>query len=318
MRILAVSLLLLAPLAGCIEAPQPDEETPASTREPLPAAVAPPVDRIEGMSAEETKEDTVGRCEDGGLGVPPGAFCAQRVLTVVGRVGLDELPVVDLRSVNGAIRVTEGPGDAWSFHAVVKTRALTEEDARRSLDEGWAWSHEEDGVHHLKAGPRAGIPLVGATVTHSEYAVVLPGWLRLGEASLRTTNGEIVLGSFAAESLDAKTTNGDITTMARLHDAHLQTTNGDLHAVLVPTQSGEWTLRTTNGDVDLVASEHLTRGYEIEAETSNGDVEIRLTQGKVKEESRDRKTFRTDGFESRDVQTRVRATSTNGDVTVVG
>lgn len=317
LAILASASILLA---GCIQAPE--GETPASTHDARAIPdddLVPPVDRIEGMSAEETAEDAVGICPDNGITIPPGGWCGERTLLVEGRIGLDRLPLVDLRSVNGDVEIREGAGDAWSFLAVVKTRGLTEEDARRALDEGWSWSHEDgEGGHHVKASPTPRIPLVGAGVTQLEYVLVLPGWVALDEVLVSSTNGDLHVTGFKMGTLRLDTTNGDVVARGRADDVSVSTTNGEIEAVLLPVKGGAWSFRTTNGDVELVASEHLSRGYDVEGRTTNGEVEILLTQGKVKDEDRNHKTFRTDGYEQRSVRTEIDLASTNGGITVLG
>lgn len=319
LALLASASLLLA---GCIQAP--GEETPASTHDEvaasnLPDAPAPPADRIDGMTAKETTQDKVAPCPDGALSLPPGGWCAERTLHVEGRIGLDTLPIVELESVNGNVEIKQGAGDAWSFLAVVKTRGLTEDEARRALDEAWTWSHEDgQGGHHIKAGPRDDVPLMGSRVVGAQYVLVLPGWVHLDDVQVETTNGNLDVTGFRMKTLTLETTNGNVVAAGRADNVDLETTNGNVKAVLLPIEGGSWSLETTNGGIHLIASEHLTRGYDVDAETTNGNIQIQLTQGTVKDVDRNHKTFRTDGYDTRTIKTEISLETTNGGITVVG
>lgn len=304
-------LLLLAPLAGCIDVPRDRDGASAS----FSPAAAPPEDRIQGMTAEETRQDTAGPCKDDGITVPPGASCAQRVLTVTGRIGVDRLPV-ELLGGNGAITLAPSAGDSWTFVATIKTRGLTEEDARRGLDAAWSWSHEDgQGGHHLKAAPTGGVPLLGATVVGTQYEVMLPTWVLL-DLRAETTNGAIALQWGAAERVVARTTNGALVLHGRAADVDASTTNGAIEADLEATKSGAWSFHTTNGALVVLAPEAPRQGYDVDAQTTNGRIEILLQDGDHREQDRRHHTFRTDGYDGRNVQTSVTADTTNGGITV--
>ena len=310
MRRTLAFLLLLSVLAGCIDVPD------GGSGDDVSGASSPPADRIEGMTATERRDDVIARCQDDGITVPPGPYCGQRTVTVTGRIGLDRLPV-SLLGTNGAVVLTSGEGDAWSFVAIVKTRALTEEEARRGLDTAWSWSHEDAQGHHLKAGPVGGVPLLGATLVGVQYEVSLPEWVAL-DLAVETTNGAVSLGWGRAEAVSVRTTNGAVMLGGRAVDVDVSTTNGAITATLVPARSGEWAARTTNGAIHLVAPEHRERGYDLDARSTNGRVDILLQDGRTEEMERSHKTFRTDGFASRAVQTRVALGTTNGAITVAG
>lgn len=319
---LALALALALALVGCIALPEdPDKEVDDPVVDPLP-------ERIEGMTAEVTYVDEVAECEGGNIQVPPGRVCATRTLDAVGRIGEDELPV-DLATVNGAITILVSEGGAWSFHAVVKVRALTEEGARQGLNTTWSWSHEgSDGKHALVAGPTptapgpADIQGVGATLESATYEVHLPEWIVL-DVVAKTTNGEVRVDGFRMEGLVARTTNGAIVASGSARDVDVDTTNGAVMLALVPTQSGAYRASTTNGEILVEVLEDRAHGYAVDASTSNGDIQILLEDGDVTESpSRDfgsqSKSFRTQGYDDRDVQTTIDLTTTNGKIVVTG
>lgn len=307
-----IPIALLVVLAGCIAAPTPEEVREA-------AAIAPPADRVDGMTAESTIVDSTAACDDGGLQIPPGAFCAERIMTATGRIGLDRLPV-DLETVNGGISIDSGDSDAWSFIATIKTRALTEDAARSGLDSAWTWGHERDGAHVLYAKPQRTPTLdaLGATLESATYEIVLPGWLVL-ELVAKGTNGAIAV-ALDTDGLTAETTNGAIVLAGAVTDASLKTSNGAITAALTPARSGTITASTTNGAIAINVPEGREMGYDIEGRTTNGDVQILLEDGTVKESSESyvdkSASFRTDGYEARAVQTKMSLETTNGNIVV--
>lgn len=325
MRTLLTALALLVPLAlaGCLAPPASLED--ASSPDDREAAAPPPADRVDGMTAEASQEDSSGPCDDGSTRVPPMPWCATRVLTVQGRIGVDSLPV-DLSSVNGGIVVRgDGAGDAWSFVATVKTRGASEEDARAALDEAWSWSHEGPEGHHLRAGPAdaAGalplpVPVVLSTdsrLAGAQYELVLPSWVLL-DVEAETSNGAIELLDVRAGSLRARTSNGAITATGTADDADLSTSNGRIEADLRPSASGEYEMSTSNGAISLTVPEGAAHGYDLDARTSNGDIDIRLRDGQVDEEERGHARFRTDRHDARGIQTSVKLDTSNGAIEV--
>lgn len=311
-----VAALLLPLLAGCISLP---EDSDAATGQPLP----PADERIDGMTAEETKVDTVEPCDSGGgIQLPPGNACAKRVLTVTGRSGVASLPV-DLSTVNGAVAIVAGTGDAWSFVAEIHVRALTEDAARKGLDSAWSWSHEESGAHHLRAAPTPAstspaVDSLGATLVGASYQVVLPAWTTL-DVAIATTNGAVAVTGFAMDGLDVETSNGAIAVAGQTPSASLVTDNGGIDAILTPIASGTYAMKTTNGRIALGVPEDRAHGYDASAKTTNGNIDFELSDGDTEETNAPASstaTFKTHGYESRTIQTRIEAETTNGGIDV--
>lgn len=312
MRPLVALLPLALLLAGCIAPPENEDVRPA-------AVPPPPQDRIEGMTAQETKVDRKVDC-----GGNPGV-CYERDLLVAGRIGLEELSVA-LDATNGAITLTAGPGDAWSFHATVRVRAPTDEDAREGLDTAWTWSHEENGVHALKAGPTPTgpvslpIPILPAaspaSVVSARYEVVLPAWLLL-DVTADSSNGAITLTGLRTSRIEADTSNGAILLHAEVKDVTADTSNGAIEAVLRPTASGTLQFDTSNGQIQLALVEDAAHGYDLAADTSNGRVTIELRDGDL-DQDKTSATFRTSGYETRRIQTKVALDTSNGAIHVTG
>lgn len=314
-RILLI-LLALAPLAaGCINPEALDRADAA-------IAPAPPADeRITGMTMEETKVDSIVPCDDNGSALlPRESACAERILEARGRIGETSLPI-ELDSVNGAIVITAGPGDAWSFLAKVRVEAADEEGARKALDEAWAWSHEEGGRHQIKAGPVESVPSVTSLlavtprVRSAAYQLVLPEWVVL-DVKADTSNGAITIGHFRATALVAHTSNGAITVAGVARNVDLDTSNGAITATLAPDSEGAWRASTSNGAITLEVEEGRSLGYDVDATTSNGRITILLDDGDLTTDERNHKHFTTEDFASRAHRATVTLETSNGAITV--
>ncbi|MEA3199518.1 MAG: hypothetical protein QOE90_946 [Thermoplasmata archaeon] len=309
MRAFLALALFLALVAGCIT-PDPQQQ-PSGTPPP------PTADRVEGMTADVQKVDRVVDCGSG-TSVPP-QFCAERNLTVTGRVGVDHLDV-DLVSVNGGTVVRAGEGDAWSFKALVRVAAPTQDMANQGLDTAWTWSHEQDGKHAVRAGPTtsaagASLPVSlpgGAQVSSTRYELTLPAWVTLDTVGVRGDNGGILVAGFRAGKVDLSNTNGGLGFTGSAADVTLDTTNGGVQLDATPTATGAMSAKSTNGAI--VATLHLPRDGALDAEgkSTNGAVTFHATGGSMSQDERTHKRFRSDGFDGAAVQTTLKLETTNG------
>lgn len=312
MRAILLALVALTVLPGCLTLPADS-----------PTRDLPPVEGGSGaMSARESMEETSGLCTDEvGVG-GNGRFCASRTIRVSGTMsGLRALEV-NLDSFNGDVAVSDSPEGAWGFVAVLSARADTEAEAKARLETiEFSWAHERAGAHMLEVIARKERD---ASNLAADISAELPRSLLLRLAA-STTNGDVSAKGIRADGLSLRTTNGDAVADAETAQVELATTNGDVEARLRPIESGRARLATTNGEVRLVVPEGARYGYEFEGSTTNGEVEIGLTDGEKGECPRgseyytppcNRREFTTSGFSSREVRTSVTAASTNGDVTV--
>lgn len=312
------TLVALSALAGCISVPQESEPFES-------AAVREDADRIDGMTAQESVTDRDVECNDGGLTLPPG-FCAERVVEVQGRIGLDALPV-ELRGTNGEIIVTASEGDAWTFTATVRVAALTQEMARAALGSAWSWSHEEaDGTHALRAAPAQAPSLdaLTARVRSTQYELALPAWLVL-ELDASTDNGGIVARDLALRHASLETENGQVLVSGEVVDLRARTDNGQIIASLRPAASGAIDLSTDNGQIMLKLPEDRAHGYDLSAQSENGQVVITLRDCGMRTSedpssgypgSSARAACQTSAFDERSIRTSVALETENGQVVV--
>lgn len=312
---LLLALLLLAPLAGCIELP--DERTEAGSTETGSDAPAPSA-RIDGMTAEATHEDTVGACEGNGIQVPPKQYCGTRVALIEGRIGETEIPV-ELVSTNGRITIQGVGGDAWSLVATVRSEAMTEEGAREALEGGWTWTHEKDGRHGLWASstPQPTALLGEGRVSGITFELQIPDWVVL-DLDATTTNGAVAARGIKATEVMLSTSNGGIDYDGTASALDARTSNGAIDARVLTTGSGDGAIRlqTSNGGIDLALSESATRGYDLDARTTNGKVAIALQDGRLTTDEKSHKHFTTNDYAERDIRRVVELVTSNGGIDV--
>lgn len=310
--LLVLTILLGAVGAGCIA---PEQEGAVAT---------PPTNSGGAMTAKESREDKADVCPglNGDLTKGP-QFCAERVIRVDGTIsGLSRLPL-DIATFNGDLEILPSSGNAFSLVATLKARGATAEDAKANLDEiVFAWSHVDGGSHFIQALAEKKSDDSGNKGLAAELKLSVPASLTYVVVAT-TSNGDVAVHEVKTDALAAHTSNGDITLGADATQVEAVTSNGDIEATLRSTSSGRFGFSTSNGDVTVNVPEDTTRGYDVEGTTSNGKVEISLTDGKKGDcptgsqyytPPCNHRTFTTNGYSSRAIQTRITATSSNGEI----
>lgn len=327
--ILALAMALLA--AGCIG--MTDDQ---ATDRPLDSLTQDPGQSDDQMSASaQTREDEGAEPTQ----LPP--FYARKTITVSGDISLDTLPVI-LATVNGEVTVEPGPAGSWELVATLTGRGESPEEAREQRDRmTFLWSIGPAGGHALAAqvlmeedDSDPGPITLGGGQAEGDLRLTIPETLMLDlkaqatngaleisgletdRLTLDTTNADVTVRDVRASTLEVDTTNGRIDVEATAtREVHLDTTNGDIVARLAPGGDGTIQAETTNGDIRISVPEDDRRGYDAEAETTNGEVTIRLQDGQATyDEDHEEATFRTDGYDRRDIRTEVHLGSTNGDI----
>lgn len=319
LRLTAPLLSLLVLLAGCIQLPD-DPSAPGASQE----RVGTPADG--SMTGRETRTEDVTPCADAGIlsGDRDQAFCAKRTITVAGTIsGIPKLNV-DLQSYNGDVVVApSAEAGSWGFEAVLTARGASADEARQRLDLiQFSWAHEEGARHFLDVRARPPSDVDDEGDTGVTIAAALPRDVVLVLAAA-TANGDVGAQGLRTDGLALATANGDVVADADVTGADLRTANGDVEATLVPTDSGRVEAATSNGRVRVALPEDARHGYDLEGTTSNGEVKISLRDGELGECPKgsqyytppcNHRTFRTSGYDRREVRTSVELATSNGDV----
>lgn len=158
------------------------------------------------------------------------------------------------------------------------------------------------------------------------------------QVTVTSRDGAAVADDVQAESLEVTSRDGDACAQeADVGQASLRSRDGDVAGILrtakleassrdgsvalglVPTDSGSADVSSRDGDVTLHVATGENIGYEVQAESRDGDVEVDLPNATVTEDSSDdgeSATARTHGFDSRPIAFDLTAESRDGDVTV--
>lgn len=322
MRVLLAALALLV-LSGCIAPDQAHQDNAT------PGSPPPPESRVDGMTWQEKHTDKQVACDNDNSTVRVPRFCAERDLTASGRVGVDKLPI-GLVATNGGVSIRAGEGDAWSFHAVVRVSAPTQDMATQALDTAWTWSHQKDGTHRLDAGPAttpapAPTPTTlpvgttpGAQVVSTKYEVIVPSWILVDTLGVKGDNGGVIASGIHAGKVDLRTTNGGVSFTGSAADVTMSATNGGAAVALTPSATGRVELETVNGGVSATLRLDGDRAIDADGKSQNGGVTMNLHDGSYSANERTHKHYRSDGFDSAAIQTTLVAKTTNGGIVVTG
>lgn len=191
----------------------------------------------------------------------------------------------------------------------------------------------------LHASVSAGRILVDSLQGGTVAADVSSGSLYLSDAVLETVNlttgsgsiyvtnvtadsvmadsgsGSIYADEIVAESTDLHSSAGSVYGTIRGANSTMGSASGSVYASFVPTGSGTLTIDGGASSLDLSVPEGEQFGYDIEAETGSGSVDIHLEDGNATSEQRSA-TFLTTGFAERDIQTVVRLSTGSGSIVV--
>lgn len=144
-------------------------------------------------------------------------------------------------------------------------------------------------------------------------------------ATATTDNGEIEV-SGAVDELRADSENGAVSVASStLSQGDVSTQNGDITMDVEPARSGELTVATDNGAIDVQLAHADDVGYDASGTSDNGEVAIALVDETSSEEetaddehdSGDEESAHTSGYGQLPIQLAIDATSDNGSIEIV-
>ncbi|PSG97109.1 hypothetical protein BRD56_07010 [Thermoplasmatales archaeon SW_10_69_26] len=205
--------------------------------------------------------------------------------------------------------------------------SLEGESARMLADDGLVQLEELDFARLGVATDNGKVN--GTAVTASQLTVETDnGAIDLeadaDEAALATDNGDIgLVGDVPV--LDATSDNGHVSVASsRLSEGSIETDNGGIDMKTEPIRSGELSLVSDNGAIEVFLAHGDDIGYEVTGASDNGPVEVEL----VDEESDDEteagdergpdhsESARTAGYEDRSIQQSIDAETDNGPIEI--
>lgn len=147
---------------------------------------------------------------------------------------------------------------------------------------------------------------------------------QLGDVNARTDDGDVLLsGDIGEGTFDSD--NGKIHVVGTMDSGEIATDDGDVVLELTPETDGEIDVESDNGAVTVAVPEDDPYGYDVLAGTDNGDIEIGLNETEDRDDDplsdesaiENSEHERTQGFEDRDIQVHLSATTDDGDIRVV-
>lgn len=121
-------------------------------------------------------------------------------------------------------------------------------------------------------------------------------------AILDTSNGMIEFDGLEAVVIDASTSNGKITGLLQGEEVDLSTSNGSVDLNLPCTISGEYKIDTSNGGISITVPDAGNIGYDIDADTSLGNINVNLDNLDYTRNEDKHVSAKTEGYDSRAIQ----------------
>jgi DUF4097 and DUF4098 domain-containing protein YvlB len=135
-----------------------------------------------------------------------------------------------------------------------------------------------------------------------------------GNVSVQTSNGALQLTNVKANTLRGTTSNGPITGILEVTTCDLSSSNGPLTIQIPSSTSGNYTLRTSNGNADITLGS--TAEYRLDASTSNAAVTFSIPNFTYSRDTNTSKAGQTVGYDSAQTRISVNIETSNGSVTV--
>ncbi|MCX6643390.1 MAG: DUF4097 family beta strand repeat-containing protein [Candidatus Bathyarchaeota archaeon] len=89
-----------------------------------------------------------------------------------------------------------------------------------------------------------------------------------------TSNGRIQLNNVKADVLNGETSNGAVQGDIDSKNCMINTSNSPIDLKFSPSQSGKYSLSTSNGPITIVTTKPA--GYTLDTKTSNGNINLNL------------------------------------------
>jgi hypothetical protein len=263
-----------------------------------------------------------------------GTYRAETTESFTGTMTADSV-YLSVDNFNGPVSVSTWDRNEYSFELLIKAKGTTTSQAERNLED-FVIDFDESVVQgrgRLVLG--YGIPMTDYNKYSVQVVAFLPadavidleldssnGAMTLtdvvgGEIQLDTSNGAFAFDNVYAESINAETSNGAISGDFESLDTFISTSNGAIDLTLPCTVTGEYILRTSNGQVDVSVSSSSDVGYDIDASTSNGAVSIGLPNLDYSVNQRTSKEARTVGFSGKEIQITLDVSTSNGSLDIV-
>lgn len=264
---------------------------------------------------------------------PLGTYRAEDTKSYSGMVTVDRV-YVEVDNFNGPILVSTWEKAEYKIDLKINARGSSPENAEDNLNALKISFFESTIQGHKSLTLKYDVPFL----THSRYSievnVVLPENTVIDldlESSnegiyltqikgrilkLITSNGPIIFNDVNAEIISGGTSNGKINGKLEAKDLSLSTSNSGIDLFFPCTINAKYDLKTSNEAMVLTVSPSSQVGYDLDLSTSNGVIDINLSNLNYIQNQKTRKEAISDGFNDKIVQITIQASTSNGNIDV--
>lgn len=241
-----------------------------------------------------------------------------------------ERPEIGVRNTNGRIVIENSQDDRWHLRLTVRVRADGADEARGLAESLVSVKHADTALSVESKrlfGQNAGVDidlLLPCGIRPRLQASCTNGTINLigitGEKLvLHTVNGKVKAQEFQTESIEAHSVNGGIWLAGAGQQIKCRAANGRIQLLYAGESSARVELETVNGAIDVSLPLGEQVGYQVDAASTAGAVEVNLPN--VLREGRTRPGRRSVQAESRDLKSKslvqsVQAKSVSGRITI--
>jgi DUF4097 and DUF4098 domain-containing protein YvlB len=232
-----------------------------------------------------------------------------------GSVTADEI-YLETTNPNGRVSVSTWASSEYKIDVDIEATGTSKKDAEAHLNELRVNLDENVVQNQLRLILELDAPTMIYDRLTIYVDVFLPATATI-DLDLTLSNGRIHLTEIIGGEIDITTSNGQILLDGvEAEDLKGTTSNGAIDGVLPCTFNGNYTLTTSNGVVGLKVSSSSDVGYDFVLSTSNGDVDVTLSDISYTLDDSNHKIGETNGFSGKAVQIGINASSSNGYVSL--
>lgn len=266
------------------------------------------------------------------LGIPLGGNTGLAAAKELSGEFCTDHPEVSVQNTNGRINIQPSHDNHWHLTLDIRGRAMNAEMAKELIDNLITVSQSDSSleVHSRRlfgqnAAADISLSLPPAikqrlSISCTNGTINLTG-LTSHQMVLRTVNGKIAADGFSTKELEAHSVNGGISLSGTSARIRCRAANGRVDVRVKGNASAELELETVNGPILVSLPQHDSLGYQVEAESMVGGIDIGL-QNMTREE-RSRPAHRQVRAKSQDLKAKesrqsVKAKTVSGGIRIYG
>jgi len=260
-------------------------------------------------------------------------FSSTGTMTLTNIVTTDRV-YLEIDNFNGPIQVSTWDKAEYRIDLEIKARGSSQKEAKEYVDEFNVDFDESEDQDQKRLLLKYVVPLLARSRYSIKVTVSFPASASLdldldstngqisltningNDLKLTTSNGPLIFDNVYGKDISGKTSNGGIEGGVDAKYASLSTNNARVKITISCTYSGEYYLKTSNGDIELLISPSLQAGYDLDLSTSNGNIDIDLTDLRFFENQRTNKKAQTEEFDNKAIRMIIQASTSNANIKI--